>query len=155
GGRIERAHPALPLDLAAHFLDLLGLAETVEQHVRAVACQRAGDPESDARGRAGDDGSFCSSHGTPITKKREDCATAMLRCRRAANLARPLLHCNKNLRSKFPVQEPRTDEEFRPKSPVTRRSVAGLPWARARSSPLQRAGLGARRGALLGTRGAP
>ena len=63
-GEWTAPHPELALDPGALPLDRRRLAEAVEDDVRALLGQRAGDGEADAAGGAGDEGGFAlKAHG--------------------------------------------------------------------------------------------
>ena len=56
GVRVAHLDAVLALQFGASELDLVGVAEAVEQDVGALLGQAAGDAEADAAGRSGDDG---------------------------------------------------------------------------------------------------
>jgi hypothetical protein len=62
GGGKGRLHAEFFFDARARLLDFAGIAEAVEDDMRALARQCAGDAEADTRGGSGDDRGLSFEH---------------------------------------------------------------------------------------------
>ena len=78
GAVIDDLDLVLVGELAANFLDLLGIAEAVEHDVGAGLRERLGDAEADAARRAGDDGGFASECAHAC--RRPSCVCVAIEC---------------------------------------------------------------------------
>ena len=58
GRRIDRLDAELGLEASPFLLDVVRLAEAVDQYICALLCERPGNGQPDAAGRAGHNGGF-------------------------------------------------------------------------------------------------